>query len=414
MGITQKEVFLRLWNACIGNLFEHYDTALFGFLSPFLAPLIFPHHDPINALILTYAMIPLGIVSRPIGSLVFGWIGDRYGRNQALFFTLAGMAFVSCMIALSPTYSQIGFLSPLIFCVGRVLQNFFAAGETMGGVLLLLENASAKEHDLLSGLYNASTMGGHLLASLFVFVLSQYNWIDPGWRFLYLGGCITVLFGLRARRTHSKHSGLESSDSILSICWLYRKSLIFIVICSGFGATCYSVALVLLNGLIPLISTVTQAEIMKINTCLVVLDFLALPLFGWVASKVSREKLMLAAALSAVVFAIPLFLCLQGASLFGIVVIRMSLVTIGVAFFAPFQAWAGSLIPPSIRYTILSLGYSLGSQLLGSPAAAFSLWCFQKTGSVLSVAWYWMALGIASSISLVMAFRLRQYALEPK
>lgn len=177
---------------------------------------------------------------------------------------------------------------------------------------------------------------------------------------------------------------------------------------------CYSVAFVLLNGLTPLISTVTKAEIMKINTCLVVLDFLALPLFGWVASKVSREKLMLVAALSAVVFAIPLFLFLHGASLFGILVIRTVLVVIGVAFFAPFQAWAGSLIPANVRYTVLSLGYSLGSQILGNPTAAFSLWCFQKTGSILSMAWYWMALGIASSMSLVMAFRSRQQTLETK
>lgn len=62
----------QLWNACLGNLFEHYDTALFGFLSPFLASLIFPDHDPITALILTYAIIPIGMLARPLGALVFG------------------------------------------------------------------------------------------------------------------------------------------------------------------------------------------------------------------------------------------------------------------------------------------------------------------------------------------------------
>ena len=85
----------QLWSACLGNLFEHYDTALFGFLSPFLAPLIFPEKDPMTALILTYAIIPLGMVARPIGSLVFGYIGDVYGRRHALFLTLAGMSLIS-------------------------------------------------------------------------------------------------------------------------------------------------------------------------------------------------------------------------------------------------------------------------------------------------------------------------------
>ena len=60
---------LRFWSAWLGNLFEHYDSALFGFLSPFLAPLFFPKQEPLTALILTYAMIPLGMLARPIGSL---------------------------------------------------------------------------------------------------------------------------------------------------------------------------------------------------------------------------------------------------------------------------------------------------------------------------------------------------------
>ena len=93
--MTTSTSRLQLWNACLGNLFEHYDTALLGFLSPFLAPLIFPEKDPMTALILTYAIIPLGMVARPLGSLVFGYIGDVYGRKHALFLTLAGMSLIS-------------------------------------------------------------------------------------------------------------------------------------------------------------------------------------------------------------------------------------------------------------------------------------------------------------------------------
>src|SRR5262249_38651761 len=107
----------QFWNTCFGNFFEHYDTALFGFLSPFLAPLIFPEKDPMTALILTYAMLPLGMLARPFGSLVFGYLGDVYGRKYALFLTLSGMAFISCCTALSPTYNQVGILAPILFCL---------------------------------------------------------------------------------------------------------------------------------------------------------------------------------------------------------------------------------------------------------------------------------------------------------
>ncbi|MBM3192315.1 MAG: MFS transporter, partial [Chlamydiae bacterium] len=187
------------WNVGLGHLFEHYDAALFGFLSPFLAPLIFPEHAPITALIFTYAIIPLGMLARPIGSLVFGFIGDVYGRRHALFLTFTGMAFVAACMACVPTYRQVGWLAPLIFCLCKVLQNFFAAGETVGGAIFLLESTPEKRHDILSGLYGASTMGGHLLASLGVFLLSYYHCIDKGWRWLYLCGCITALFGCAVR-----------------------------------------------------------------------------------------------------------------------------------------------------------------------------------------------------------------------
>jgi MFS transporter, MHS family, proline/betaine transporter len=402
----------QLWNACLGNLFEHYDTALFGFLSPFLAPLIFPDKEPIVALILTYAIMPLGMLVRPLGSLVFGYIGDVYGRKYALFLTLAGMSFVSGCIALSPTYSQVGIFAPIIFCLGRALQNFLAAGETMGGAIFLLENSSEKHHDLFSGLYSASTMGGHLLASWGVFLLSSYNLTDPGWRFLYLCGCMTALFGCLMRRSpHVVQPTAQLSSTMKNLrgaLWTYRRPLLCIMITSGFASATYSIALVLMNGFIPLVSTLSKTAIMKINTYLLILDFCALPFFGWIGTKISREKLMVSASLGVVVFAMPLILSLKGASLMGIIGVRMAFVIFGVAFFAPFHAWAQQLIPSHCRYAVISFGYALGTQGLGSPTAALSLWFFQKTGLVASVSWYWMFLGLLSSGVIALALRTKK------
>lgn len=410
----------QLWNACLGNLFEHYDTALFGFLSPFLAPLIFPDKDPVVSLILTYAMIPLGMLARPLGSLIFGYVGDVYGRKYALFFTLAGMSVVSGCIAVSPTYSQVGVLAPIIFCIGRVLQNFLAAGETMGGAIFLLENSSEKRHDIFSSLYSASTMGGHLLASLGVFLFSYYNFTDPGWRFLYLFGCITALFGCLIRRSPDIDQPVmavtfsQSIKKLKKMLWTYRQPLLCIIITSGFAFATYSIALVLMNGFIPLISNFSKIEVMKINTYLLVLDFCALPVFGWVAARMSREKLMLSASLGVVLFAMPLILFLKGASLMGIIGVRIAFVIFGVAFFAPFHAWAQQLIPSSSRYAVISLGYALGSQALGSPTAALALWCFHKSGMILSVVWYWMFLGLLSSCMIILSLQRKKMPILEK
>ena len=173
-------------------------------------------------------------------------------------------------------------------------------------------------------------------------------------------------------------------------------------------------ALVLMNGLIPLISTMTKAEVMKINTYLLIFDFCALPFFGLVASRVPREQLMLSASLSVALLSIPLLLSLEGASLIGVIAVRAVLVIFGVAFFAPFHAWAGQLVPQDARYAVISLGYALGYQILGSPTAPLALWCFQKTGMVSSVAWYWMFLGLLSSGIIVFALRAKKVLLLEK
>lgn len=405
----------QIWSTYLGNFFEHYDTALFGFLSPFLAPLIFPNEQPITALILTYAIIPIGMIARPLGALFFGYIGDIYGRKTALFLTLSGMSIVSGCIALTPTYQQVGIAAPLIFCWGRFMQNFLSSGETMGGAIYLLENSPEERHDVLSSLYNTTTIAGILSASAGVALLGYYNAIDWGWRLLYIIGCLTAFFGFLIRYQDSSDNYNQSPitypksiTSLLKIFWTYRTSLLMIGITSGFGYANYSIALVLTNGFIPLVNDVTKEEMISLNTVLLIFDLCTLPLFGWLSSKTSREKVMLAASLSVVLTGIPLFMLLPHVSFLGIMAIRSCFVLFGVAFFASFHAWAQQFVPPAYRYLLLSFGYALGSQLLGGPTAAISLWAFKETGMLSSVGLYWFILALISSGTIVLSMKLKK------
>lgn len=390
------------WNSCLGNLFEHYDAALFSFLAPFFAPLIFPSQEPLTALILTYAMIPLGMLARPFGALFFGYIGDRNGRGYALFITFLGMGIVSFMTALSPTYAQGGILAPLIFCMGRILQNFFASGEVMGGAIYLLENVDEKRHDLLSGAYGSSTIGGILLASSAVAVLSLFNAVASLWRILYLIGGVTTFFGCMIRwqskqmHTIKQISFRESARNLGKDLFENKRYLLAIMIVAGFSYANYSISLVLMNGLIPLVTPFSKAEMLSVNTFLLALDFCALPFFGWLSSKISREKMMLIACFCILTGSIPACMLLSQATFATIIFVRIFFVLSGVAFCAPFHSWAQNFVPMKSRYLIISFGYALGSQLFGGPTAAISLWCFQKTGTLGSVAWYWMFLAFLS------------------
>jgi len=391
-----------LWSAYLGNFFEHYDSALFAFLAPFLAPLFFPNQDSLTALILTYAIIPLGMLARPIGSIVFGRIGDGQSREKALFLSMLGMSILSLGFAFCPTYEQVGFFAPVLWGVGRIIQNFLSSGETIGGAIYVLENCSEEKQDIQSGLFDASTIGGILLASSGVAFFTYFDAIENGWRILYVFGSVTALFGSLLRRNISIRSFQKSPSNVGKVLWDQKRPLFFLILCSGFSYASYSVALILLNGLIPLVSSFTKAQMVELNTTLLVLDFLTLPFFGWIASKVGREKLMTSAAFGVAIFGIPLFYMLEQASFLEIVGIRVCVVLFGVAFSAPFHSWAQKMVPPSDRYTIVSFGYAMGSQLLGGPTTAISLWLFQQTGSASFAAWYWVFLSILSGMGILL------------
>lgn len=402
--MNQKVSFFSKWSMLLGNLFEHYDTALFSLLSPFLAPLFFPGKDPLTALILTYAIIPLGMIARPIGSLFMGVIGDRKGRKSALILALSGMAIVTGCMGFMPTYQQVGFLAPVLLSLGRILQNFFGAGETMGGAIYLIENTSENRQDLTSGFYSASTIAGILLASLGVSLLCSLNCIQEYWRILYFLGCSTAIFAcvLRMKTLFDLPKAIQpSSESSLKFalksCWTMRQPLLLIAVAAGFSYASYTLALVTINAFIPLISSISQAEMLHLNTFLLAIDFILLPLFGFLANQFSREKMMMSAGACALISGLPLFWSLEGTSFYGVILIRLVLVIIGVWFSAPFHAWAQNLIPPAHRYTVISFSYAIGCQIFGGPSAAISLWLFQKTGWISSVAWYWMFLGSLAS-----------------
>lgn len=244
-------------------------------------------------------------------------------------------------------------------------------------------------------------MGGHLLAALGVFGIYYCGYTENGWRFLYILGCMTALFGCKVRTsTHlsstSQKQNLQTAVQIADC----LPAFFPLLICSGFAKATYGAAVVVMQGLLPMISALSPTEVAMMNTYLLCLDFILFPLFGWTATLLSRERQMFFATLAIVILAGPLFHLLSGASFWEVFAIRMIFISLGVAFCAPFYAWAQQLVPPGYRYRFLSVGESLGNQLLGGPTAACALWCFHATGSSLSAAWYWMVLGTITCFAL--------------
>jgi len=393
------------WSMLLGNIFEHYDTALYGLLSPFLASLFFPFHDTLTALLLTYAIIPLSIFMRPFGALVFGYIGDRYSRSKALRISLVGTAVSTAVFGLIPTYEQVGLFAPVLLSLGRLSQSFFAAGEVVGGAIFLIENTSKERKNKASSIFGSTTIAGILLASIAVSVFYQLNLTEDYWRLLFLFGAVTAAFSLFLRQSSPSEIVAKPScfqfpevlKSTLKDCWMFRKAALAIIFASGFSYACYAIPFVMMNGLIPLVSTLSKAEMIHVNTLYLCLDLVMILLFVPFANRFAPERMMLWFTLAAIATAAPLFWLMQGASYSLMLVIRLIFVFIGVGFSAPFYAWAQDLIPFDRRYSMISFSYAIGSQLFGGTTSMISLWLFQQSNSTITAGFYWIFLAAVSS-----------------
>src|SRR5699024_9868985 len=171
---TDKQRRKVLISSFLGSMVEYYDFLLYGAA----AGLIFPHlffddeMSPFLGMVLSYTILFAGYLSRPIGGLIFGHFGDRYGRKNVLLITLIGMGLVSVAIGLLPTYATIGIAAPIILVLLRVLQGLAVGGEWAGATLMAAEHAKAKSRGFAASVAVSGAPAGAVLSTLILGLFS--------------------------------------------------------------------------------------------------------------------------------------------------------------------------------------------------------------------------------------------------
>ncbi|MBY0462515.1 MAG: MFS transporter [Alphaproteobacteria bacterium] len=240
--------------AAIGNALEYYDFALYGLLSPILSVLFFPQYDTSSSILMTLGVYAIGFVSRPLGSIIFGYYGDKYGRKNALSLSILLMAFSCLIIGALPTYNQIGFYSTIFLIMARFLQGVCMGGEYSGAIVFSLEHSATQTtRNFSGGLLAASTLLGCLLASLVTAFFSYFESTESLWRVSFLIGTLIGLWGLYLRQRtpetpaflKEKKDRAQSQFSPFPLLWRnYKRGILCAIILfslaginSGFSTT---------------------------------------------------------------------------------------------------------------------------------------------------------------------------------
>src|SRR5262245_59655993 len=188
----------------VGTTIEWYDFLLYGTAAALVFPRVFfPESDPFTGQILAFGTFTVGFLARPLGGVVFGYMGDRIGRKAALVTTLLLMGFSTLLIGFLPTYHEIGLAAPLVLTLLRFLQGLGVGGEWGGAVLLALEYGHAGRRGFYASWPQAGVPLG-LLSSMGVLALCQWalpaeDFLAWGWRIPFFLSGLLIAVGLLIR-----------------------------------------------------------------------------------------------------------------------------------------------------------------------------------------------------------------------
>jgi MHS family citrate/tricarballylate:H+ symporter-like MFS transporter len=187
-----------------GNALEFYDFLTYAFFAVYIGATFFPGGDPTAQTLASLATFGAGFLTRPIGAMVIGPMGDRVGRKPAMILTFALMGFAIIGLALTPSYARIGIAAPIIAIAFRLLQGFALGGDVGPTTAYLIEAAPVAHRGFYTSLQAASqrvsTLVSSLIGTFLALTLSAQQLTDWGWRAAMLIGALIVPFGLAIRR----------------------------------------------------------------------------------------------------------------------------------------------------------------------------------------------------------------------
>lgn len=409
-----------IYSGCIGTILEWYDFIIYAYLATILATLFFPKQNPFTAVMLSYAVFATGYFARPLGALVFGYLGDTLGRKKALMITLLLMSLSTATIGLLPTYQTWGLWAPILLILLRLIQGFAVGGESFGAACFVVESFKQKR-GFLASLTWASSVVGNLLGSLMVvvitFIFHNESLYTIGWRIPFLLGLITGLLGLYIR---------GKTIEPIAFCRLQQKSA---VEKNPVKKALYShkllilqlTALYLLSALItylifvfmPLyINNILKASLRiasSINVAMLILLIIFDILFGYLSDHYSPRKLLLISASGFIFLSYPLYVLISHLIYFQLFIALFTLTILSACFQGPLTALVIQSIPIQLRYTVGSIAYNLTYAFFGGTAPLVATYLVHITNNAAAPGLY---LTFAGCIAFSALISLRKNAVH--
>ncbi len=187
---TAAEMRLVIIASSAGTIFEWYDFFIYGTLAAIIGKTFFPSDNATLEMLMVWAGFAVGFGFRPLGAILFGYLGDRLGRKYTFLVTVTLMGVATAGVGFLPSAASIGYAAPVIIILLRILQGLALGGEYGGAVIYVAEHAPYGKRGYFTSFIQASVVGGFVLSLVVVLsckaLMSVETWNDWGWRVPFL------------------------------------------------------------------------------------------------------------------------------------------------------------------------------------------------------------------------------------
>lgn len=414
----------RLSAGSVGNILEWYDFGLYGFMASIISELFFPSSSGAASLLGTFGIFAAGFLMRPIGGLVLGHIGDRWGRTVVLVVSVVMMGGATTAIGFLPDYRSIGLWAPILLLVIRLVQGLSVGGEFSGSVTYMVETAPEVKRGFAGSFANVGSIIGTLLGSGAAALTTSlappellHDWV---WRVPFLAGGVLAIFAyfLRSRLQSDTKKPKDDDDGkdddkqmpiVEAFTKSRRQTWLSILFTSGYGIVFY-ITLVYLPTFAEKQMHLSSSLALKINLAGLFMALLVVPVAGWLSDKViRRRRLLLLTFIATGMF---------GWAGFKIIVQGWEGLLVGQLMFGALQgvvlgvapAMLVELFPGKHRLSGYSAAYNLGLGIAGGTAPLVVTALIEWTGNKMMAGWY---LVFASLLAVIAVYFMHDRSREP-